>query len=166
MTSKVSDECRRIREALQDLHDAGKTPSGEIAAHLEGCPGCAAFQGFLGSLPRDLRDVLEETTARPPRYEELPDRPARVPFMSRRVAVPAIAAALVLALGIPSGFLAVSAMRERKATQKAVASFVEDLFRAPGREAASTAGTHAPSNEILDSLLDDLADAARKGSMD
>jgi hypothetical protein len=158
----MKGECRRARKALQDLHDAGVTPSGRLARHLIGCRECADFQGFLGQLSSGLKTVLDEPLDRVPApdYSALPltQHARHVPANIRRLLIPIAASVLSIAVAVPSTILAVEALRERAAMREAVAAFVDDLFSTSplGDEGFSKGGAPAQS-QVLDSLLDELA---------
>ena len=161
MSGRVSAECRRARTALQDLHDAREAPSGVLAAHLEGCPACTSFQRFLERLPGDLRATLDESIAGVPARVGTSDLPRGTRRIRRSFVAPALAAAIAALIVIPSGFLAVSALRERAATREAVGVLVEDLFRTTRPAVGSTPGRGRPTSaQVLDSLLDDLSESA------
>ena len=63
MSESSQDPCLRFREKLQDSHDRGAAPAGELAAHLSGCPGCRAFHALLGELGSGLSAGLERELA-------------------------------------------------------------------------------------------------------
>ncbi len=157
----IKNECARVRETLQDLHDAGEAPDAVARDHLLRCPDCAAFYAFLSGLPSDLRDALDAACSPPanPDYEAvfsagLARRAAgrrEKRFSTRQIAFAAAVAALI-ALAVPASLVTVSALRERAAMQETVTAFVEDLFRSPPVESADSGKA-----STLDSLLNDLA---------
>jgi hypothetical protein len=131
--------CVEARARLQDLHDAGGAPAGELAAHLEGCDPCSRFWRFLAALGAETRDVLDAAAADLPR----PDYPAivsRTAEAREKAAFPArrfrlvfmtAAAVLVAAGGISAGVSAYVGSRERNRVADQVGSFVDELFAEP-----------------------------------
>jgi predicted anti-sigma-YlaC factor YlaD len=159
MKKRANADCVGVRGALQDLHDAGKTPQGSIADHLQSCTECAAFAAFLEGLAGELREVLDDAAARlpPPDYAAVLSRPRKKRVPGRRWALAAVAAVFV-AVAIPASLLTISAMREKAAMRQTLTIFVNDLFRTPTIEKAELSREAPPtSSQALDSLLNDLA---------
>ena len=132
-------KCVEARARLQDLHDAGRLPGEELAAHLAGCGGCAGFQAFLAGLGGEARAALDAASAGLPR----PDYPSilardggereKSAFAARRLrlAFASAAAVLVAGIGITAGVHAWVVDRDRRSVVSNVTSFVEELFAEP-----------------------------------
>jgi predicted anti-sigma-YlaC factor YlaD len=131
--------CAEARARLQDLRDTGRAPDEEIAAHLAGCSGCAAFGTFLEGLGGRAREALDAAAAGLPR----PDYPAifaraaeereRAAFTARRsrLTFASAAAVLVAGIGIAVGVRAWVGHRDQARVVSSVSWFVEDIFAEP-----------------------------------
>ena len=132
-------KCAEARARLQDLHDAGRLPGEELAAHLAECGGCAGFQAFLAGLGGEAREALDAASAGMPRpdYPSLLARDgeergkAAVPSRRIRLAFASAAAVLVAGIGITAGVGAWVVDRDRRSVASNVNSFVEELFAEP-----------------------------------
>jgi predicted anti-sigma-YlaC factor YlaD len=131
--------CAKARARLQELRDAGLGPDEELAEHLEVCPGCAAFETFLGGLGGRACEALDAAAAALPR----PDYPGifarageereRAAFTARRsrLAFASAAAVLVAGFGIAAGVRAWIGRRDGNMVVASVNGFVDELFAEP-----------------------------------
>jgi predicted anti-sigma-YlaC factor YlaD len=129
--------CAEARARLQDLHDAGGTPDGELAAHLGGCPGCAAFEAFLGGLGGRAREALDTAAAGLPRpdypgvFARAAEEQAALTARRSRLTFASAAAVLVAGIGIAAGARAWVGHRVQAMMVTSVSVFVEDIFAEP-----------------------------------
>jgi len=181
MERRTNASCRRMREALQDLHDQRRGPRGEVAAHLATCRECSSFNAFLGrlgadalasveaplgSLPApDVAAVIRRAQARgrshgaQPRGGALaPSRPS--PLLAWFATPPhplqAAAAALVVGIGIAAGLLAYGGYRERQGLRASMSAFVDGLFSSSALDGAEFGPPGVLSD--LDALAADAGD--------
>jgi hypothetical protein len=134
--------CGEARNLLQQRHDEWAAPSAEggaLARHLEDSAACARFARFLDGLGGEVREALDDAAARMPG----PDFPAvfagtsaardRARFAPHRLrrALAAMAAVLVVGVGIAGGARAWIGHRDRARVAAQVSGFVDDLFAEP-----------------------------------
>jgi hypothetical protein len=131
--------CTEARVRLQDLHDAGRAPDGELAAHVAGCGGCSGFAAFLSGFGTTVRGALEASSEILPR----PDYPGvfaraaqereKAAFAARRFrfVFASAAAVLVAGVGIAAGARAWVGSRDRAMVATSVNGFVDELFAEP-----------------------------------
>jgi hypothetical protein len=131
--------CAQARGLLQELHDEGRSPGGELAAHLAACADCSVFAAFLARLGADARDALDAAAAGMPRpdYAEISARAGeerqRETFRARRLRLgfAAAAAVLVAGIGIAAGARAWVGRHDRLMVASNVSGFVDELFASP-----------------------------------
>jgi predicted anti-sigma-YlaC factor YlaD len=131
--------CTEARARLQERHDAGQAPGGEIAAHLAGCPGCSAFASFLAGFGTGAREALDAAAAGLPRpdypgiFARAAEAKEKAAFAARRfrLTFAAAAAVLVAGIGLSLGVRAWVGHRDRAMIAASVNGFVDDLFAEP-----------------------------------
>lgn len=132
--------CAETRKRLQDLHDEGGRPSGEVAAHLAGCAACREFRLFLEGIGGRVRATLDGAAAGLPRPDyaairvcaEFERRRREALRASRtRLAFASAAAVLVAGIGIAVGVRAWIGRRDLARMAASVDGFVEELFAEP-----------------------------------
>jgi predicted anti-sigma-YlaC factor YlaD len=131
--------CAEARTRLQDLRDTGQAPDEEIAAHLAGCTGCAAFGTFLEGLSGRAREALDAAAAGLPRpdypgiFARAAEERERAAFAARRsrLTFASAAAVLVAGIGIAAGVRAWTGRRDGNMVIAHVNGFVDELFAEP-----------------------------------
>ncbi|OHD69656.1 MAG: hypothetical protein A2177_10075 [Spirochaetes bacterium RBG_13_68_11] len=131
--------CAEARARLQDLYDAGRAPDEELAAHLKGCTGCAAFGTILGGLGGRAREALDAAAAGllrpdyPGIFARAAEERERAAFTARRshLRFASAAAVLVAGIGIAVGARAWVGHRDQAKIVTSVSWFVEDIFAEP-----------------------------------
>jgi len=171
MERRRNASCRRMREALQDLHDQRREPRGEVAAHLAICRECSRFNVFLGRLGADALASIEAPLASLPapdvaaviRRGQAQGRArgrAQAPLLAWFATPPhplqAAAAALVVGIGIAAGLLAYGGYRERQDLRASMSAFVDGLFSSSALDGAEFGSPALPSG--LDALVADAGD--------
>lgn len=172
MERRRNASCRRMREALQDLHDQRREPRGEVAAHLATCRECSSFNAFLGrlgadalasveaplgSLPApDVSAVIRRAQARGSASAHNRPSPLLAWFATPPHPLQAAAAALVVGIGIAAGLLAYGGYRERQGFRASMSSFVDGLFSSSALDGAEFGPPGVLSD--LDALAADAGD--------
>jgi len=181
MERRTNASCRRMREALQDLHDQRREPQGEVAAHLATCRECSSFNAFLGRLGADalasvqaplgsfpapdvsavIRRGQARGRARATQARGSASAHSRPLSLLAWFATPphplqAAAAALVVGIGIAAGLLAYGGYREREGFRASMSSFVDGLFSSAALDGAEFGSPGVLSD--LDALAADEGD--------
>ena len=181
MERRTNASCRRMREALQDLHDQRREPQGEVAAHLATCRECSSFNAFLGRLGADalasvqaplgsfpapdvsavIRRGQARGRARATQARGSASAHSRPLSLLAWFATPphplqAAAAALVVGIGIAAGLLAYGGYREREGFRASMSSFVDGLFSSSALDGAEFGPPGVLSD--LDALAADAGD--------
>ena len=172
MERRRNVSCRRMREALQDLHDQRREAPRDLAAHLASCRECADFKAFLerlgadaissieaplASLPApDVAAVIRRAQARSSASSPRRPSPLLAWFATPPHPLQAAAAALVVGIGIAAGLLAYGGYRERQELRASMSSFVNGLFSSSALDGAEFGSPALPS--ALDALAVDAGD--------
>ena len=181
MKRRTNASCRRMREALQDLHDQRREPQGEVAAHLATCRECSSFNAFLGRLGADAlasvqaplgsfpapdvsavirrgqaRGRAQATQARGSASAHSRPLSLLAWFATPPHPLQAAAAALVVGIGIAAGLLAYGGYREREGFRASMSSFVDGLFSSAALDGAEFGSPGVLSD--LDALAADEGD--------
>jgi len=181
MERRTNASCRRMREALQDLHDQRREPQGEVAAHLATCRECSSFNAFLGRLGADAlasvqaplgsfpapdvsavirrgqaRGRAQATQARGSASAHSRPLSLLAWFATPPHPLQAAAAALVVGIGIAAGLLAYGGYRERQGFRASMSSFVDGLFSSSALDGAEFGSPAVLSD--LDALAADAGD--------
>jgi len=172
MERRRNASCRRMREALQDLHDQRRGPRGEVAAHLATCRECSSFNAFLGRLGADALASVEAPLGSLPAPDvsavirraqargslSAHNRPSSLLawFATPPHPLQAAAAALVVGIGIAAGLLAYGGYRERQGFRASMSSFVDGLFSSSALDGAEFGPPGVLSD--LDALAADAGD--------
>jgi hypothetical protein len=181
MERRRNASCRRMREALQDLHDQRREPRGEVAAHLATCRECFSFNAFLGRLGTDALASIEAPLAAFPAPDVAAvirraqarggahgtqargtastlSRPSHLLawFATPPHPLQAAAAALLVGIGIAAGLLAYGGHRERQELRASMSAFVDGLFSSSALDGAEFSSSSDLSG--LDALVADAGD--------
>ena len=151
-------ECRHYREAIQELADGtlGPVRRAELQTHLDACAACRALAADLQTIRRTAHDL---DVTRPPDHVwlQIADtlrREGRItsvaPGRSRSIAMLAIAATLLLAVG---GALYTLYPQDQQGTTVTTAD--------GGTATDPIAGGNAPTSDAVQSIADDLTTAER-----
>ncbi len=146
------DACERYLNAIHELVDGtlGPIRRAELELHLESCDGCRALAGDLQEIARSARslDVLEppervwKSVAGRLRAERGVTEPAGALGRHRSMAMVAIAAALLLAVGASLFMLRAPEMPPQTAT----------TTQAPGKRVPGNAASEDPVQNVVTEL--------------